>query len=72
MRDASTYRGARKRQARAQGQNWSATPFRKTDIKLPAQGQKGKALPLKHAGAGQELEPSTSQPGRFRFKGEHE
>lgn len=65
MRDASTYRGARKKAMRELGVKAADVPFRKIDIRAAQPSKRGFALPLKSVDGGVRLAPSTTQPGRF-------
>lgn len=65
MRDASTYRGNRKKAARDAGTSLSDAPFRKIDIRRPTANKKGFALPLKAIDGGLRLARSEREPGKF-------
>ena len=65
MRDASTYRGNRKKAARAAGTSLSDAPFRKIDIRKPTASKKGFALPLKAVAGGMRMALSPREPGKF-------
>jgi hypothetical protein len=65
MRDASTYRGARKNAMRDAGVKAASVPFRKIDIRQARQNKKGFALPLKAVDGGTRLKPSEIEPGKF-------
>lgn len=69
MRDANSYRAARKRAAKEFGANdWKETPFRKTAIRKPQPNRPGKAWPMKGEHEGLELELSENQAGKFKVK----
>lgn len=72
MRDASTYRGARKKAMRQAGVKAQDTPFRKIDIRQPTLVKRGFALPLKAVDGGIKLEPSIQTPCKFTMVPEFE
>ena len=67
MRDARTYRGARKRNAKALGVPWTAVDYRRHTVKPASETQTGVAFALKAAGNGRVMRRHSKNATKFVY-----